>query len=62
MRQKTHRDRTEEVKRRLTKLSLSKETLRNMTDPVPREAAHKSTYAWTGTCIITGHPCPPPCG
>jgi hypothetical protein len=62
MKQSTNLDRNTELHRKTVRLSLNKETLHNLADEQnPDSATHNGCTA-TSTCIITGHPCPPPCG
>ena len=51
------------MERKATRLTLNKETLQNLADDEgsPDSATHNGCTA-TSTCIITGRPCPPPCG
>ena len=46
--------------RKPTKLTLNRETLQHLADA--NQPVANATKACTATCIITGHPCPIPCG
>ena len=61
MRPGTIRDDRKEGNRKATRLSLHRETLHNLSEGDSLDP-DRGTHACTGTCIITGHPCPPPCG
>ena len=60
MTRNTERSTKSQIDRKATRLTLNRETLHQLSDANEFDA--KATRACTGTCIITGHPCPPPCG
>jgi hypothetical protein len=60
MTRNTERDGKSQVDRKATRLTLNRETLHHLSDA--SQVGGRATKTCTGTCIITGHPCPPPCG